>query len=279
MRAGVGVSSLSEGAGLYFKGMNCLPMLDFAIQDELEAHEKNLTTSNFKTNRSLTCTPPHFMTEWVSSRQCYETAFNSKFIKDITALKPDQHWVDLGAGEALAMMEYLILKGNQAAHTTAINYQAPANYVYRWSNFNDNLIKKHRMLQGEDFLEMNAGAIGAADIITDVFGVMAYTPAFDVALSKVLELLKPSGRFYMVLTSSSFESQPSLGYFDITQYLDLIAGIRYEMVNHSSVLIYKTGEPIRIPSLKLLGFEAHTPPTRHYRIIKDQVIQVRSVSP
>lgn len=258
----------------------CEIMLDFDLNDELSSHLDNiLNTSLYVTNRSLSEEAAKFIPSSNTIRRSYELEFGRPFVEEILKLQQNEHWVDMGAGEALAMLEYLIRSKGISAATTAINYATPPAYLYHWNSLETELTQKHRLIENQDFNELDLEIVGAADIVTDVYGVLAYTPHIDVALARALSLLKETGVLYMTATTTSFETDSSSGVFNLIGYLDRITGIKYEILNYGAIRIWRTGNQIIVPRLELIGFQSHRPPNRAYRILKNEFIKPKLVAP
>lgn len=157
----------------------------------------------------------------------YRIYFGDSFLELLSGLKANQHWLDVGAGSAIATRVYQGLVEDsspdpnqfynwhsitkqteelterlnkiplkQRARTTAISYLAPDN-IPRLANKG-----RFRFITGELFTsispKVSGEAIGKVDLITDLFGAFVYSPDPDAVLAKYLRVLNKNGRILIV---------------------------------------------------------------------------------
>lgn len=115
----------------------------------------------------------------------YVGTFGTAFQQDLQKLGPNGHWLDSGAGEGAALAQFGDSR-TASPKLTGVTYK---------SAFVGN--HKVRILNGRYLEEIALDEIGLTDLITDFYGVMAYTKAPDVVLKQYLDLLKPGGVIYL----------------------------------------------------------------------------------
>lgn len=119
----------------------------------------------------------------------YQLALGSHFTAALKRLRTTGgHWLDAGAGDAVAVQE--LLQESQDRQTTAT------------------VISLDCQVKSSDRLEVHSGRfieeipqeeISKSDIITDVFGPLAYSGHPHLILKKYLESLKPTGEIFIFL--------------------------------------------------------------------------------
>ncbi|MBP5296841.1 MAG: hypothetical protein J6Y94_05865, partial [Bacteriovoracaceae bacterium] len=117
--------------------------------------------------------------------------------QEVAALRPTEIWIDSGAGSGQALMDYLAQYSGQVVGISAAleNWdkywlaQAMQRYPGRF-NFYVGLL--------ETPLAYWPPLINS-DILTDVYGPMAYTHAPDVVLAHYAALLRPGGKAWILL--------------------------------------------------------------------------------
>lgn len=119
------------------------------------------------------------------------------FFKNFNNLPPEAVWVDMGAGDGLALNEGLN-EFPQIGKGVAISYKKTNSAV---ANRPDNRLE---YLDG-DFVEnmWSAGRLdhlkGKVDLITDVHGPLAYSSDLKNLIEVYSDLLKPGGKLYFVM--------------------------------------------------------------------------------
>lgn len=198
------------------------------------------------------------------------------FAFDLNRLGPEAHLIDGGAGEVVALQEYLESGPIEGlADATAITFRASDGIP----SFSGHLhVIKGRLLE-----EIPNAEIGLADLIFDVYGAIIYSAAPDFVLQKYASLLKPNGAIYLV-AGVSFDGKsltPDNAIYiqnaeDKVQYLhqwirDHVKGFGVEILKSQytegnltgtvyAVRLTKNGDPIEIPRLELVNVDASQPP-------------------
>ncbi len=186
----------------------------------------------------------------------YLNEFGEPLALDMVQLGPTDHWIDLGCGEGIAVARYLspIEDGNylpefsteanhfqyrlrdrpleKKAKVTGITFKTVTNDVgvQRLVNSGNLTLKT-----GRYFEDIPTSEIEKANVITDFYGVFAYTRSIDVTLKKSLDLLKDNGSLYIFL---GHFKDVNLSHFktvdgkelDLVQWLSSIPGIKVELI-------------------------------------------------
>lgn len=188
----------------------------------------------------------------------YKQELHSDFSKSIDALGPDGHWIDLGAGKALAQIDFLrkFRGSREAPLVTAVAYK-----LDRWfapPRFAGKLQVKEGVFEEQSVQEWTR-----ADIITDLFGVLSYTTDFTRAFSQALNLLKLNGELYITTTPWATRFNVHGSSMALIDFLSSIDGLRVEG-RFGVIKITKEKEFIQVPSMILTRFEENLPPHRTF---------------
>lgn len=168
----------------------------------------------------------------------YESDFGFLFRQRVGNLRRGQHWLDVGAGDGNAQLDYLRERSSDAARVTAIAYRRG------WESrlYNSKLGRgENRFISGRMVEAISNQEIGQADLITDVFGALSYTNDPVLVLRKYLELLKPDGHLMFV----GMMSKVKVGEKEIlfTDWLAQQKGIEVKVLKETTVLDYTPMHP------------------------------------
>jgi SAM-dependent methyltransferase len=142
------------------------------------------------------------------------------FSNTLVDLRSDQHWIDFGAGEGRAIIEYYFARRGQA-QTTAIGFTEPQAFPILLEHFNS------QYLSGP-FERMDLSTIEPADLMTDLMGVFTYTHYLEHYLKQSIALLKTGGEFYIHSNFSKLEIETSKGLVSIIDLLREVPGLQIE---------------------------------------------------
>jgi SAM-dependent methyltransferase len=140
--------------------------------------------------------------------------------------------------------------------------------------------RKCNYLVGRYLQNYKTREIPKADLVTDVMGAANYSPDFDVAMSKILRLLKPRGIAIVTFMNKQLEIRDSSGRrMSNEAYIRMGRGFNVEKVrvfdedgtNHYiRFTIRRTKGRIMLPRLELVWLEPNydlsTSPNRNERI-------------
>lgn len=220
----------------------------------------------------------------------YANRLSNDFAADLAKLGPEGHWIDGGSAEGVAVEHYYQLgknavatqyaspaaeksfqriaetKQESRAYVTGITY-----HMLRTNRptYGDRL----RHLSGRLMEDIPAAEIGRADLISDVYGVYAYSNRFDQALAAYLRALKRNGKIYVFHDSRMYETTIRVGdrVVPIYDWLNGIRGLRVERLGAMTVRITKTGGDIEIPRLRFISENEQAPPVRVFQQVEGTI--------
>ncbi len=117
----------------------------------------------------------------------YITNFGEAFETRLLGLSSHGRWLDAGAGEALALRQYMALRKTDAAQVVAVAVKKPEHVPNEGYSY----------FEGRYVEEIPARELGRFEIITDVYGPLFYSSRADLVLAKYLEILKPEGSIFI----------------------------------------------------------------------------------
>lgn len=225
--------------------------------------------NSFETSRGL-------ITEDLS--EGYFQDFGDAFKRKLLSLSAKDHWIDLGAGDGLAIFQYYS-KFDGRASTQGISYKETPGFI---DEVEGKLPINSEYLSGRLFEEISQAELKPADIITDYFGVISYTKHLSLVLKKTLSALKTEGSLFIYQGSDKTRFSTSIyikNYMpdgpipsnkpqSIANFLRLIPGL--DVLTHQvgkdtiSVEIIKRADfkPDNIPNLVLIDYLEDGPPKR-----------------
>lgn len=190
---------------------------------------------------------------------------------ELTQLLPEfKVWMDLGAGNALAMREMATsgyLQSHQSLYAFGLHIPNSAliatKMLERTGQF--------KYIQGK-FEEQNLTSLPKADLITDVFGAVSYSPHLDRVIKNALEQLEVGGDFLISFTRDRFKIKTGFlkttnlrGYLERVQGIDIVAD--YDTpTGTASLHIKRNRDELIVPELELIKVRDSIPPYWHYRL-------------
>jgi SAM-dependent methyltransferase len=191
-------------------------------------------------------------------------------MEHLYALESDQHWIDAGAGEALAVRDYLAADApTQKARVTAVSITRPqsaslAEIERRFA------ASGFRYLAGKPIEERAIADLGLADLISDVYGPLQYARQIDSVVEAYARLLKTGGLLFAVLPAITFLKKDGKE-MELTDWLWSIRGFRPRRIpdpgSHMyqrEVILERNGETIFVPPIRLIRVTEGPPPLREY---------------
>jgi SAM-dependent methyltransferase len=218
------------------------------------------------------------------------------FCDALGTLGSSDRWLDIGAGEGQAILDYYA-PTDEAAAVKCSGYGGRARAVAlsiedrrtdKWrqqaARLGDDRI---RYLSGKRLRDYSRDELGKYQIITDVYGGFSYTEDLSIFLEKVLSSLETGGVFFTMMQSVHLEhgkDKPSTRY-----ETELIDGAGHDvkvcswlkqatcaLVGCDSksdwdaptelINVRKLCSDVSIPRLKLLNYEAGNPPSRRFQL-------------
>jgi len=219
----------------------------------------------------------------------------------LAELGPAQRWLDIGAGEGQAILDYYgsrydamhqegrVRRGSKA-RAVGISIEDRRKPV--WHETAATLEPdKIRYLFGKTLSERAPDELGKFNLATDVFGGFSYTPRISRFMERTLSLLEVNGVFYTLLmdvhpetwTKSSarphttFQTgivNPDGSELKVCAWLKRIACVEVHCETDAKwdtpverYRIRKTCNDVVVPALESAHFVAGTPPARQFRLV------------
>jgi SAM-dependent methyltransferase len=237
-----------EGQEKVTQALGCLQEAFDAEENVLIGREV-LETNNFRVNSSLTA---------------YEKVLGTPFTKALAGMGEKNRWLDGGAGEANAMIEYLEQGGK--GQCTAAGFEIPSGAKGSVADAIRRFEGRFFYASGKLFSAMDQsdlhGGVGDFDLITDLNGVLYYTetPARD--LEKYLLLLKPDGVLIFTancLIGSTLDApnaKPGAGGSGLLRWTANVYGtslVRYQSSSSGAdfCVMKRVGDEVKAPELEL----------------------------
>lgn len=230
----------------------------------------------------------------------YVDALPSGFCDALRRLRGSDRWLDVGAGAGHAVLDYFAADGQSAATDKCAGSGVRARAVAisiedrrtdadreRAAKLGDRV----RYLAGKRLREYPVGELGKFQLITDVYGAFSYTEDLSAFMEKVLGLLETDGTFYSLVQSVHLEyakDSPDTGYQtelfdaagrDVTVCSWLKRGTCVNVTCESKsdwhtptelISIRKVCPDASVPPVKLLKYEAGSPPGRKFTLAPKQ---------
>ncbi|RPI41515.1 MAG: hypothetical protein EHM59_19980 [Betaproteobacteria bacterium] len=229
----------------------------------------------------------------------YADALAADFDRSLAALGPAERWLDIGAGEGNAVLEYCTTRAEapnakleasgERARVVAISIED--RRTPRWHETASALgAGQIEYLYGKTLREYSAQELGHFKLITDVMGGFSYSTEISSFMEKALSLLEVDGSFFTVLADVHSESGGNRPHYPDSAYLTEIRAADGAEVKVCAWLkriscvqvtcgfksdwtppieayqIRKTCDDVRVPALVPLRYQAGTPPERAFRL-------------
>ena len=227
----------------------------------------------------------------------YAGLLPSGFCDALGRLGSSDRWLDIGAGEGQAILDYYAPEGaatpaekcrgsGPRARAVAISIEdrRTDNWKQQAARLGDDRI---RYLSGKRLGQYSLEELGKFQIITDVYGGFTYTEDLSRFVDKVLRLLEVGGGFYTLATGVHLEDgKDKLGTLYLTEledafgrgvkvcsWLKKISCVQVTCESKSDsktptelIKIRKVCSDISVPRTKLVEFEAGYPPARCFQL-------------
>jgi hypothetical protein len=230
----------------------------------------------------------------------YADGLASEFDVALDALGPADRWLDIGAGEAQAILDYYTppdgVPPEEARARASVKAQAVAMSIEdrrtpRWQQTEPRLGENQiRYLSDRRLREYSEGELGQFQLITDVIGGFSYSVNLSLFVEKTLGLLKVNGSFFTMLQDVRWEKGTNTPFYAGQSFLTEIESADGSEMKVCSWLkrvtcvevtceskpqwqppmeafrIRKICSDVKVPALKATHYEAGTPPERRYRL-------------
>ena len=227
----------------------------------------------------------------------YAELLPSGFCDALGRLGSSDRWLDIGAGQVEAILDYYLpedaaapaekCRGSGArARAVAISIEdrRKDNWKQQAARLGDDRI---RYLSGKRLRQYSPEELGKFQIITDVYGGFTYTEDLSQFVDKVLSFLEVGGSFYTLATGVHLEDgKDKLGTLYLTEledafgravkvcsWLKKISCVQVTCESKSElkrptelIKIRKVCSDTSVPRMKLVEFEAGYPPGRCFQL-------------
>lgn len=195
---------------------------------------------------------------------------------DAIGKRPDPHWLDSGGGEGVAVKEYLDLakaRNWPAVKITLLAYETPAR--------SEGLLE---VLSGRYLEKIPDREIAKNDIITDLFGPLAYSGQPHLVLQKYLNSLKDGGKAFIHLGAGeqAFGTNNTVVMADgrvapFVDWLKTVSGLDFEYElrrivtpmrefdTATAIITRRAGQNVRFPPVELIQYKDGMPPRMMFR--------------
>ncbi len=229
----------------------------------------------------------------------YAELLPSGFCDALGRLGSSDRWLDIGAGDGQAILDYYALEDDQApgekcarsftkARAVAMSIEDRRTDAWRQQAavFGGDRI---RYLSGKRLREYSREELGTFQIITDVYGGFSYTLDLSQFMEKTLSLLETGSVFYTMVQGVHLEDgkdKPDTSYqtelvdaagrdVKVCSWLKKISCVQVGCESKSDwdsptelISIRKVCSDASVPHMKLVKYEAGNPPARRFQLEK-----------
>jgi len=230
----------------------------------------------------------------------YASILSSEFDRSLANLGPTDRWLDIGAGEGRAILDYytprydsMHLEGRErrGKKARAVAMSIEDRRTPQWHKTAASLeANKIQYLFGRRLREYSLEELGKFQLITDVVGGFSYTRTLSLFMEKVLGILELNGRFHTLLLDVLPENGTNRTLYPDTLFLTEIVDAGGSDVRVCSwlksiacaevtcesrteakrpieiVRIRKICNSVSVPALVSLQYQAGTPPRRRFQL-------------
>ena len=230
----------------------------------------------------------------------YASFLPSEFDRSLANLGPRDRWLDIGAGQAQAILDYytrrydlMHFEGRErrGKKAQAVAMSIEDRRTPRWYETAASLeANQIQYWHGRRLREYSLEEAGQFQLITDVLGGFSYTRDLSLFMEKVLSFLEVNGKFYTNLLDVLPEKGKDRASYPDTLFLTEITNPDGSDVRVCSWLksiacvevtcesnaewerpmeiyrIHKVCNNVAVPSLVSLNYTAGTPPIRQFQL-------------
>ena len=226
----------------------------------------------------------------------YAELLPSGFSGALRRLGSGDRWLDIGAGEGQAILDYYspeydAMPCENCAPPTkarAVALSIEDRRTDQWRQLAASLDGKGmRYLSGKRLREYSLEQLGTFQIITDVYGGFSYTENLSLFLERVLGLLETGGSFYTLVASVHLEDgkdNPKTWYLTelldaagrdvkVCSWLKSVSCVKVVCESKSTweaptelIHVQKVCGDVSVPRTRLIKYEAGNPPGRLFQL-------------
>jgi hypothetical protein len=266
-----------------------------AAQADIPAASKEVSKQNAIYQSKGQDTPDGYVVD--RGLMSYSFALPGDFKDSLAKLGERDRWLDIGAGEGRAVMDYATAKydvvpalaNREGKRATAVAMSIEDRRTNQWyqtaAKLDGNQIQ---YLFGKRLRDYSNEELGRFQIITDVIGGFSYSQDLTLFLQKTLGLLEVNGSFYTVLQDVQWENGSNKPHYAgatflteikktdgsgmrMCEYLKTIGCVQVTCESKADwappIEVYrikKTCDAVSVPKLVNTQYEAGTPPERKF---------------
>ena len=232
------------------------------------------------------------------SLDLYHDALRQAFGRSLASLAPTDRWLDIGAGEGHAILDYCTPRegASQAEAGDEMRARAVAISIEdrRTARWHETVARvgadQIQYLFGKTLRQYSMQELGKFKLITDVMGGFSYSTELSTFMERALSMLELNGSFHTVLADVHSESGRNVPHYPDASYLTEITSADGAEVKVCSWLkriscvqvtcefnpdwtppvesyhIRKVCDDVKVPALAPVHYQAGTPPERRYRL-------------
>jgi SAM-dependent methyltransferase len=221
----------------------------------------------------------------------------SSFCDALGSLGSSDRWLDIGAGSGQAILDYYAHEDDPALAKKCSGYGVKVRAVAmsieeprtgKWQQQAGSLGgDRIRYLSGKRLRHYSGEELGKFQIITDVYGGFSYTEELSLFLEKVLSLLETGGIFYTMVQNVRLEASKEnakTGYqtalvdpdgrdvkmcswLKKTTCVKVVCESKPDWDSPTELInIRKVCSDVSVPRVKLLQYQAGSPPGRRFQL-------------
>lgn len=228
----------------------------------------------------------------------YAFVLPTAFRSELGNLGPADRWLDIGAGEGRAILDYCtsrydaMLPGKSKRKARSVAISIEDRRTHRWHHTAKRLEPDQiSYLHGKRLREYAPEELGRFRLITDVMGGFSYAADLSLFIEKTLDVLATDGSFFTVLQDVRSEHRTNSPYYPDAPFLTEIVATDGTEITMCAWLkrikcaevscefkkdmqppievyrIHKTCNETLVPKLTMVHFQAGTPPERRFRLV------------
>ena len=267
---------LTTSAAVYAQPADARTGEEFSKQERIYRSSGEQTLQGYTIDRGLSV---------------YEQGLSSTFRNSLDELGPRNRWLDIGAGEGQAVLDYYKAE-RPAQKAQAVAMSIEDRRTPFWVETAARLAPGQiRYVVDKRLREYSIEELGRFELITDVIGGFSYTENLSLFMEKVLGFLQLDGSFYTVLQDVHFEDDSNRPFYEGSPFLTQLtqqdgselkvcawlkriacAQVTCEPKRWRPPVeayhVRKVCNEVAVPALRLLRYQAGTPPERQFQLTR-----------
>jgi SAM-dependent methyltransferase len=232
----------------------------------------------------------------------YADGLASGFDAALKRLGPRDRWLDIGAGEGNAILDYYTVRTGwdpKVTNAEAVAVSIEDRRTPLWQETAGRVGEKIRYLSGKRFGAYSEEELGRFQLITDVMGGFSYTDNLSRFMEHALSALAVNGTFFTVLQDIHREDGANRPFYAGSPYLTEIVKtdgsemkvcawlkriscvqVTCEARNWEppteAFRITKVCDNVNVPALETVHYQAGTPPERRFKLREEAPARIVS---